>query len=867
MARPYRARRWRPATPDPAACWLLSRNLNLSPVTAQVLYNRGLTTPEAAHAFLTAGREQILDPFLLKDMDRAVALIHQQIRSGRPIMVYGDYDVDGVTGTTILVLALRALGATVAYYIPDRFAEGYGLNEGALRQIHQRGFDFVLSVDTGITAVKEAEVARELGITLVISDHHEPGPTLPEAPAVINPKRPDCDYPFKGLSGVGVAFKLALALGAPNAWELLDIVTLGTIADMVPLVGENRAIVREGLKALDSTTRPGLCALMEVAGVRRPVTATHIGFALGPRINALGRMGSAMEGVELLTTANPVRARELARFLDEQNRSRQETEAAILQEALQQAERQAPHEREYVLVLAGEGWHHGVVGICASRVLEAYHRPSILLSIEGDEVRGSARSIPAFHMQRALLQVSDLFSKFGGHAAAAGMTLKHREDIPVLRERLNRLAAQWLRPEDLVPELQVDAFIGLDDVTDQLMAELHQLEPHGTGNPAPVFGLKDLTVLETRKMGKEMQHLKVMLKGDGLTPVMEAVGWGMAPACPSVSARVQVAAQPEYDTYGGRQRLRLTLKDLQVVASPDNRGFPVNMVEMPELPEEACLRWDPLAGLTADAPGSVPLPPGAMDGRGKRLAEALAALTAPQPDVAATAEDPAAEEEAHDHEAPEPSRRLYLEALAAAPDSRILVLTASPWAATGLVAELQAAMPDRRREVVPWLPGQPEPAGGAIIVAPYGCVPQGAYTDCVLYHPPYHGGQVPAGQLHLIWQDGDWELAEASLSWAYPDRDVLVTLYKLLKAGKATPRELARALAEPWGAWNRLRLEAGLTVFREVGLVGPDGSPVPVRGGSKFDLEASPRYRLGMAGREALRALRTDDWPSGVEAL
>jgi single-stranded-DNA-specific exonuclease len=258
LARPYRAGRWRQLLPDPAACLLIARSLNLSPVTAQVLYNRGLTTPEAAHAFLTAGREQILDPFLLKDMDKAVTLIRARIAAGRPIMVYGDYDVDGVTGTTILVLALRAMGAAVEYYIPNRFDEGYGLNVGALKEIRERGHDFVLSVDTGVSAVAEAEAAVELGITLIISDHHEPGPVLPDVPALINPKRADCSYPFKGLSGVGVAFKLALALEAPGAWDLIDIVTLGTIADMVPLVGENRAIVREGMTALGSTRRPGL---------------------------------------------------------------------------------------------------------------------------------------------------------------------------------------------------------------------------------------------------------------------------------------------------------------------------------------------------------------------------------------------------------------------------------------------------------------------------------------------------------------------------------------------------------------------------------------------------------------------------------
>ncbi len=838
--------------PDPAACYLLSQRLGLSPVTAQVLYNRGLTTPEEAEAFLHAGRGQILDPFLLKDMDAAVRLIRDRIRQGGPIMVYGDYDVDGVTGTTILVLALRALGATVEFYIPNRFSEGYGLNAAALREIRERGFDFVLSVDTGVSANAEAEVARELGMTLVISDHHEPGPVLPNVAALINPKRPDCTYPFKGLSGVGVAFKLALALETPNAWDLIDIVTLGTIADMVPLVGENRAIVREGLARLGSTRRPGLKALMEVAGVKQPVTATHIGYALGPRINALGRMGSAMQGVELLITEDPARAWELARHLDDENRSRQEVEAAILQEALQQAESLSPAEREYVLVLAGEGWHHGVVGICASRVLEAYHRPAILLSIDGDEARGSARSIPAFHMHRALLQVSDLFSKWGGHAAAAGMTLKRKEDLPELRRRLNALAAQWLRPEDLVPEQRVDASIGLDQVTDQLMNELSTLEPHGIGNPAPVFAATDLNVLDQRTMGKEQQHLKLVVRqaGGGLTPPMEAVGWNMAPARPAVGARVQVAFQPEVDTFSGRPKLRLTMRDLQVVASSADAGFPVHVAALPSVSSADCLAWDPLA----EAPIAKAGRPSVRDARGPRLAGLLAHMQAPQPEAAA-----AAEAEGEAEERPEPTRLLYLEALSYPAENRLLVLTASPWAAAALTASLLTAMPDRRAAIHLWRPGQPEPTGGQIVVGAQGQRPAGAYTDTVLYHPPLQHGAYPGERLHLLWEETDWRLTETALAWPYPDRDVLVALYKLLKAGNASPERLAATLGEMPGPWSALRLEAGLTVFRELGLAGPDGRLLPSN--TRFQLEQSQRYLRGQTARQHLAALQTrESW-------
>lgn len=874
VARSYRPKRWRPELADPAGCYLLSQQLSLSPVTAQVLYNRGLTTPELAQQFLTAGREQILDPYLLKDMDRAVPLIQARMRQGGPIMVYGDYDADGVTGTAILVTALRRLGATVEYYIPNRFSEGYGLNDEALREIRQRGFDFVLSVDTGVTAVHEAEVARELGMTLVVSDHHEPGPVLPDVPALINPKRPDCTYPFKGLSGVGVAFKLAMALNTPAVWDLLDIVTLGTIADMVPLVGENRAIVREGLARLGSTQRPGLRALMEVAGVKQPVTATHIGYAIGPRINALGRMGSAMQGVELLLTDDPQQGAELARHLDGENKARQEVEAAILQEALAQAESLPPAEREYVLVLAGEGWHHGVVGICASRVLEAYHRPAILLSIDGEEARGSARSIPAFHMHRALSQVADLFTKFGGHAAAAGMTLRSKELVPELRRRLNALAKQWLSPEDLIPEQRVDAVVSLDQVNDQLLRELSALEPFGIGNPAPVLVTAGLQVVDGRSMGKEQQHLKLVLRplgGGQLVPTVEAVGWNMATARPAVGDEVAVAYQPEINTYMGRSRLQLTMKDLRQGAFD---GFGVT--GLPALTESHCLAWDPLAGAAEPTQHGV-----LIDGRDDRLARLLAQTSQSLPEVAVARDGGPAEpeeavlpvdqadmssdqavlsgdqaalpaDEAAEGDEPGEARLTYLAALSRPAGVRVLVLTSSPWAAEWLAISLGRRLAELRGQLRLWLPGEPEPTDGSLVVAAFGQAAQGAYSDTVLYHPPFRQTGYPGERLHLLWKESEWLLTESALGWPYPDRDVLVHLYKILRAGDAAPERLAAALGEVPGPWNRLRFESGVAVFTEIGITDANGGLLPSARGAKFQLETSLRYRSGLSARRLL---------------
>jgi single-stranded-DNA-specific exonuclease len=849
MARPYRPKRWRPVPPEPAAALRLTQALGVSPVIAQVLYNRGLTDPAAAKAFLTAGREQILDPLLLKDMDKAVALIRAQLQSGEPIMVYGDYDVDGVTGTTILVLALRALGATVDYYIPDRFTEGYGLNGNALREIRARGFRFVLSVDTGTTAVPEAELAKELGITLVISDHHEPGPVLPDVPALVNPKRPDCDYPFKGLSGVGVAFKLALALGAPNAWDLLDIVTLGTIADMVPLVEENRAIVREGLQRLGATRRPGLRALMQVAGVKEPVTATHIGFALGPRINALGRMGSAMRGVDLLLTEDPTEAERLARLLDEQNRQRQEVEAAILEEALRQAESQTLAMRERVIVLAGEGWHHGVVGICASRVLEAYGRPVILLSIEGEEARGSARSIPAFHMHAALSQVSDLFAKWGGHAAAAGMTLRHKDLIPDLRTRLNEIGRAWLTEEDLVTELPIDAWLRFEDVTPDLIHELHQLEPHGVGNPAPVFGLEGLVVADRRFMGAEQQHLKLFLQepgGDRWAPQLEAVGWSMASAAPAPGALVQVAFQPEINRWQGKEKLQLLLKDFQVIEGPTEEGSPpVNILPTPSVSLAECLAWDPVADLAGvGAANPIRTATAVQDARGERLGRLLAELA------------PVDEE----HDAPAPTRLRYMEALWLQGSGSLLVRVASPWAAARLEAELLAALRPRPGELVRWRPDGPEPTGARLVIAPWGLEPTRPYEHTLLYHPPYHGAVTLSGTAHLLWTEADWELAEGVLHWALPDRTDLLKLWPMLKAGPVQPETLAAHLGALPGPWIELLLARSITICQEAGLLDATGAPLPQQG--KVDLNTSPCYQRGQGARRSLAEMRTRDWTS-----
>jgi single-stranded-DNA-specific exonuclease len=838
----------------------LSRTLGISTTLASLLVLRGLHTPAAAAEFLDAGRHQLHDPFLLKDMDKAVRLIEDHLQTREPFLVYGDYDVDGVTATTIVVQTLRYLGAPVTYHIPNRFTEGYGLNEEALRRYRAEGFRFILSVDTGISALQEADLARQLGFTLVITDHHEPGPVLPRADAVINPKRPDCPYPFKGLSGGGVAFKLATALLGPDhplVSELLDVVALGTIADVMPLVGENRALVKEGLQALAVTQRVGLRALMEVAGVTDgKVTPTHVGFALGPRINALGRMGDASQGVELFLTDDPARARSLAELLDAENRHRQVVEQDILTEALAQAEAMPPDERDGALVLAGDGWHHGVVGIVASRMVETYYRPSILLAIDGDEAKGSARSIPGFHLFRALQQCEDLLLKYGGHAAAAGMTLR-TEHIPELRRRLNQLAREWIHPEDRIPRLQVDGWLHPGEFTADLVSELQRLEPFGAGNPAPLLASRNLVVQERREVGKEGGHLKLRLAAPGDRPV-DGIGFGMAAAPVEAGHQVHVAGQPEVNVWNGTSRLQWMVKDLQVVGS----GLGISEPEPVAI--EHLLGWDPARGLEAapDRIGPATLPP-----------------------VAAAR---AAEGEPHADEADARVSALAA-AVAAGP---VTLLAASPWSAAVLAHELVPALRSLSCMERPVLGlggtcaaaggtgagAGPDLAGARLLVTCHGLA-GGLPGDrrVVLWHPPYHAGawaELVQGGALALWQPEDWQRVELSLGWVYPDRADLVALYKALSKAGARLRaqkveelllDVAAAWHEPVGAWTMRRLQAGLAIFAELGLVETDTDHrsahmqrVRLRPtGDKMNLDQSAHFRRGVQLRAAFQALRT----------
>lgn len=801
--------RWLAPASDEAIAASLAANVGISPVIGRILVNRGITDAEEARRFLFAGREALLDPHGLKGLIEGVACLRRAIAAGDKIWVYGDYDVDGLTGTAVLTDVLQALGAKVEYYIPSRLDEGYGLNAAALEEASRQGVGTIVTVDCGITAVAEAARARELGLRLVITDHHQPGPEIPGADAVINPKQPGCSYPFKELAGVGVAFKLALGLAGLDseiAWRNLDLVTVGTIADMVPLVGENRALVREGLSILCRTGRPGLRALLDVAGVPGEVSAGHVSFGLAPRINALGRMGSARDGVELFLTPSAERAAELARRLDQENRDRQDVEGKILDSARAMVRDQVDLERDRVIILADNGWHHGVVGIVAARLVEEFHRPTILLCLEAGEAKGSARSIPGFNIFEALQACSHLLTRFGGHSQAAGLSLLP-ENIPDLRKKLNEFG-QAIEPEHLIPALALDAWVGLEEISFNLVKELSLLEPHGIGNPVPVLAARSLSLIECRGVGRGGNHLKLRVKGPR-GPVMHGIGFGLFTGDNDWSScsNVDLAFVPEVDTWRGEERLQLKVRGIQSAtegAAPADGRIGQSSGHLPGY--WAGHNWEPLA---------VPDHPGPECGQVIDLRNG-------------------------------PDRRQVIARLAQSGRS-ILVLCHSPWMAATLAESLK-------------LPNVICSAFGDVGLEP------GRYDHIVYYHVPYSKAQLragsalvsPAGQVYWLFRAEDVGESRAILSACYPDREQLVKLYRLVKeladAGKPISVEdlalqLPRRSAVPFAIRDALA-RAGVEIFRELGLV-TGGGPFQLApaNGQKIDLELSPRFRRGQEGR------------------
>lgn len=558
-----RYKQWKIAHPSPEGRAQLER-AGIPSLLACVLSARGVTEPEQAWKLLTPGEEPLLDPMLLKDMDRAVLRVGRALKTGEQMAVYGDYDVDGITSTCLLTDCLTRLGGRVRSYIPDRLEEGYGLNEEAVLHLAQQGVTLIITVDCGITAAREVEFARELGIDVVITDHHECKQAIPEAAAVVDPHRPDCPYPFKGLAGVGVALKLAMAAAGPDRAGLVfreyaDLAAVGTVADVMPMTGENRTIVQTGLAALAHPRRVGLAQLMEEAGLGdKPVTSVSIGYTLAPRINAAGRMGQADLAAELLLTRDPGRAAALAQELCALNRERQTIECEIFQECVQRLERRP---QSGIILLADEHWHQGVVGIVASRLTEKYSCPAFMVCLDQGIGKGSCRSWGGVNLFHLLTQCQDLLEGFGGHAMAAGFTVRE-ENIPALERRLRQLVLEERAGEELPSLLEIDAAVLPQELTVEAVEALDALEPCGAGNPRPVLVLTGAHVISAAQVGRG-RHLKLRLEGRGVP--LDAIFFsvdgselGLTPGC-----RVDVAFYPQINDFRGVRSVQLQVVDLR----------------------------------------------------------------------------------------------------------------------------------------------------------------------------------------------------------------------------------------------------------------------------------------------------------------
>lgn len=532
-------KRWVFSPPNKPLQEEIASKLKISNVLAQVLINRGITDVASARSFLQPQIGALGDPSLLPGIEKASIRINEAVRRGEKIVIYGDYDVDGLSATALMYRCLKLVGAQVSYYIPERLEEGYGLNADAIKKLREAGADVILTVDCGINACREADIARTYGIDLIITDHHRPGQEIPNAFAVINPKLHATNHVFRDLSGVGIAFKLAWAIGqhfSPQkkvSSEFKDfllsavgLVALGTIADVVPLLGENRIITKYGLSALQYTEIPGLRALLDGADISHiNLDAFHVGYRLGPRLNAPGRMGKAGIVVELLTTTCKERAVEIANFLDQENKRRQEIQVDIMASARKKVMHEINLDETAAIVLADQAWHPGVVGIIASKIAEEFNRPAVMIAIADAIGHGSARSIPSFHILEALESCRNKLLSVGGHAQAAGLKI-HPDNIDEFREMLNSATSQRLCKTDLIPVLNIDAEVPFSMLSKALVTELARLSPHGEGNPLPLFAATNLKIAgQPRRIGSKGQHLSFYVKQGDFA--IRSVAFGM----------------------------------------------------------------------------------------------------------------------------------------------------------------------------------------------------------------------------------------------------------------------------------------------------------------------------------------------------
>lgn len=548
-----------------ASCAGLEAALKLPPSLCRLLLVRGFADESDARQFLKPRLERLHDPSLLAGMGAAVERVRRALRDGETILVHGDYDVDGICGATLCTRALAALGARVRTFVPHRLRDGYDLTGAGVRAAADAGASLILTVDCGTVAHEPIAAAAAAGIDVIVTDHHTPSQALPPALAVVNPNRPDCTYPDKGLAGAGVAFKLCQALAAAEGadpaelWSFLDLVAVATIADLAPLAGENRILTRFGLRLLRQTRNPGLRALLESAKIdtTEPIGAGKISHVLAPRINAAGRVGDAARAIELLMTADEREAGRLAHELEQQNETRRAVDRETLAQAVDMLERDYDPARDFAIVLAAHGWHPGVIGIVASRVVELTHRPTVLIAIDDDgRARGSARSIPRFHLYEGIRACAHLLERYGGHRQAAGLEIRP-ERIPELRAALNDHARTVLRPHDLEPTLRIDLDIHLSEITTELFALMRHFGPFGIGNPMPVLGVRDVRVARPpRTVGAG--HVRLVLEQDGAR--LQAIGFGMADRIATLDAvrnRLDVVFHLQEDRWNAHLQAKL----------------------------------------------------------------------------------------------------------------------------------------------------------------------------------------------------------------------------------------------------------------------------------------------------------------------
>lgn len=566
MSLSLRGKRWVWPADDPDRTAFLAGKLDLKPALARLLVNRGIFEPEAAGAFLNPSSGRLHSPWLMLDMDKAVGRLLISLEKNEKVIVHGDYDADGITATVILTETLRRLGADVEFYLPSRFGYGYGLHREAVEEIDSRGASLLVTVDCGTNAVDETAHAQKLGLDVIVTDHHLPLSALPPASAVVNPRRLNCPYPFKELSGAGIAFKLASALlekmNLPFPGDLLDLAALGTAADVVPLLDENRVIVSLGLEVLRQSKRPGFRALVKAAGLEgEGLSSRSLAFVLAPAINAAGRMGEALPAAKLLLSEDPSETALLAGHLQELNRLRRSTEQQILQEAEQAVLDLPAGQAASVITLAGETWHHGVIGIVASRLVDRFHRPFCLVAVDGETGRGSARSIPGFNITAALAACSETLERFGGHRQAAGFSI-HPDRVSHLRHLLQVYARRHLDKDILVPRLQLDAEIGAEEIDLELAASLESLEPCGTQNPVPLFGSRGWTLRSFRPVGSDRSHLKLNLEKKG--QVLNSIFFSGAHLEPFLERgrSADIACNIRRSNFRQQETLEIEIKDL-----------------------------------------------------------------------------------------------------------------------------------------------------------------------------------------------------------------------------------------------------------------------------------------------------------------